>query len=45
MLKPANPVVEQYRLLEQMIDIIKVQDDRGKSLCNPDVCPTMSASG
>jgi hypothetical protein len=40
-----NTVVEQYRLLEQMIDVIKVQDDRGKPLCNPDTCPTMSASG
>ena len=40
------PVVEQYRLLEQMIEIIKVVDDRtGKPICNPDVCPTMSASG
>lgn len=39
-------VVEQYRLLEQMIEIIKVVDDRtGKPICNPDVCPTMSASG
>jgi hypothetical protein len=39
-------VVEQYRLLEQMIEVIKVVDDRtGKPICNPDVCPTMSASG
>src|SRR5213080_2543164 len=29
-----------------MIEIIKVVDDRtGKPICNPDVCPTMSASG
>jgi hypothetical protein len=29
-----------------MIDIIKVIDERtGKPICNPDVCPTMSASG
>ncbi|KAH5552976.1 hypothetical protein HBI25_179240 [Parastagonospora nodorum] len=42
----AHTVVEQYRLLEQMIEIIKVHDDRtGKPICNPDVCPTMSASG
>lgn len=41
-----SPVVEQYRLLEQMIEVIKVIDDRtGKPICNPDVCPTMSASG
>ncbi|KAF2034922.1 protein kinase-like protein activator [Setomelanomma holmii] len=42
----AHTVVEQYRLLEQMIEIIKVVDDKtGKPVCNPDVCPTMSASG
>ncbi|KAH7385607.1 protein kinase-like protein activator [Pyrenochaeta sp. MPI-SDFR-AT-0127] len=42
----AHQVVEQYRLMEQMIDVIKVVDDRtGKPICNPDVCPTMSASG
>ncbi|KAF2745399.1 Mob1/phocein [Sporormia fimetaria CBS 119925] len=42
----AHQVVDQYRLLEQMIDIIKVVDDRtGKPICNPEVCPTMSASG
>ncbi|KAF2182211.1 Mob1/phocein [Zopfia rhizophila CBS 207.26] len=41
----AHQVVEQYRLLEQMIDIIKVVDDRTGRICNPDVCPTMSASG
>jgi hypothetical protein len=29
-----------------MIEVIKVVDDRtGKPICNPDVCPTMSASG
>jgi hypothetical protein len=29
-----------------MIEIIKVIDDKtGKPVCNPDVCPTMSASG
>lgn len=39
-------VVEQYRILEQMIDIIKVVDDKtGLPICNPEVCPTMSASG
>ncbi|KAF2639825.1 Mob1/phocein [Massarina eburnea CBS 473.64] len=42
----AHQVVEQYRLLEQMINVIKVPDERtGKSCCNPEVCPTMSASG
>ncbi|KAL5120247.1 hypothetical protein ACEQ8H_001805 [Pleosporales sp. CAS-2024a] len=42
----AHTVVEQFRLLEQMITIIKVHDDRtGKPVCNPDTCPTMSASG
>ncbi|KAH7130656.1 protein kinase-like protein activator [Dendryphion nanum] len=42
----AHQVVEQYRLLEQMIEIIKVVDERtGRPICNPDVCPTMSASG
>lgn len=31
-----HPVVEQYRLLEQMINIIKVPDERtGKPSCNP----------
>ena len=41
-----SKVVEQYRLLEQMIDIIKVVDERtGRPVCNPEVCPTMSASG
>jgi hypothetical protein len=45
----AHQVVEQYRLLEQMIDIIKVMDDKSNPprpiICNPDTCPTMSASG
>ncbi|KAF2656486.1 Mob1/phocein [Lophiostoma macrostomum CBS 122681] len=45
----AHQVVEQYRLLEQMIDIIKVMDDRSNPprpiICNPETCPTMSASG
>ncbi|KAF2019012.1 Mob1/phocein [Aaosphaeria arxii CBS 175.79] len=42
----AHQVVEQYRLLEQMIDIVKVIDDKtGRPICNPEVCPTMSASG
>ncbi|EDU40323.1 Mob1-phocein domain containing protein [Pyrenophora tritici-repentis] len=42
----AHQVVEQYRLLEQMIEIIKTVDDKtSKPVCNPDVCPTMSASG
>lgn len=39
-------VVEQYRLLEQMIDIIKVVDEKTqRPTCNPESCPTMSASG
>jgi hypothetical protein len=42
----AHQVVEQYRLLEQMIDMIKVTDERTQQpICNPQVCPTMSASG
>ncbi|KAF2463189.1 Mob1/phocein [Lindgomyces ingoldianus] len=42
----AHQVVEQYRLLEQMIDIIKVPDEKTlKPICNHEVCPTMSASG
>ncbi|KAF2401379.1 Mob1/phocein [Trichodelitschia bisporula] len=42
----AHQVVEQYRLLESMIAIIRVVDEKtGQSICNPEVCPTMSASG
>jgi hypothetical protein len=39
-------VVEQYRLLDSMCSIIRVEDDRTrKPICNPECCPTMSASG
>ncbi|KAF2089090.1 Mob1/phocein [Saccharata proteae CBS 121410] len=42
----AHQVVEQYRLLDGMIQIIRVQDERtGRPICNPDSCPTMSAAG
>lgn len=42
----AHQVVEQYRLLEQMINIVKVVDERtGRPICNPETCPTMSAAG
>ncbi|KAJ9668551.1 hypothetical protein H2201_001193 [Coniosporium apollinis] len=42
----AHQVVEQYRLLDGMLSIIKTLDDRtGLPICNPDTCPTMSASG
>jgi hypothetical protein len=41
-----HTVVEQYRLLDSMIQIIKVIDEKtGLPVCNPEVCPTMSASG
>ncbi|KAL1637988.1 hypothetical protein SLS58_009105 [Diplodia intermedia] len=42
----AHQVVEQYRLLDGMIQIIKTLDERtGRPICNPDTCPTMSAAG
>ncbi|KAF2145391.1 uncharacterized protein K452DRAFT_220740 [Aplosporella prunicola CBS 121167] len=42
----AHQVVEQYRLLDGMIQIIKILDERtGRPICNPDTCPTMSAAG
>lgn len=42
----AHQVVEQYRLLDGMIMIIKTVDERtGRPVCNPDTCPTMSAAG
>jgi hypothetical protein len=38
-------VVEQYRILESMINIIRVEDEKnGLPICNSQVCPTMSAS-
>lgn len=41
-----SSVVEQYRLLDGMIMIIKTVDERtGRPVCNPDTCPTMSAAG
>ncbi|KAK7535868.1 protein kinase-like protein activator [Phyllosticta citribraziliensis] len=42
----AHQVVEQYRLLDGMISIIKTLDERtGRPICNPESCPTMSAAG
>ncbi|KAF1982927.1 Mob1/phocein [Aulographum hederae CBS 113979] len=42
----AHQVVEQYRLLDTMIQIIKAVDDKtGLMVCSPETCPTMSASG
>ncbi|KAK8252186.1 protein kinase-like protein activator [Phyllosticta capitalensis] len=42
----AHQVVEQYRLLDGMISIIKTIDERtGRPICNPESCPTMSAAG
>lgn len=39
-------VVEQYRLLDVMLGVIKVVDDRtNQPLCNANTCPTMSAAG
>ena len=39
-------VVEQYRLMDGMIAIIRVVEERvGAPICNPSSCPTMSASG
>ncbi|KAK7700937.1 hypothetical protein SLS57_011914 [Botryosphaeria dothidea] len=44
--KMVDEVVEQYRLLDGMIMIIKTVDERtGRPVCNPDTCPTMSAAG
>ncbi|KAL9055298.1 MAG: hypothetical protein Q9162_003605 [Coniocarpon cinnabarinum] len=41
----AHQVVEQYRLLEGMIKLIQEPDSRTKQpICNPGVCPTMSAA-
>lgn len=37
-------VVEQYRMLEQMMKIIQERDSRTNlPTCNPSTCPTMSA--
>ncbi|KAF2428877.1 protein kinase-like protein activator [Tothia fuscella] len=42
----AHQVVEQYRLLDGMIQIVRTPDEKtGQPICNPDNCPTMSASG
>lgn len=39
-------VVEQYRLLDLMVQLVRVVDDKtGQMICNPETCPTMSASG
>jgi hypothetical protein len=42
---PIAIVVEQYRMLDSMIQIIRTIDEKtGLPICNPDVCPTMAAS-
>ncbi|KAF1814117.1 Mob1/phocein [Eremomyces bilateralis CBS 781.70] len=42
----AHQVVEQYRLLDSMIQVIKCPDERtGEAICNEKCCPTMSAAG
>ena len=39
-------VVEQFRLLDGMIQIIRTVDEKtGQPICNMDSCPTMSAAG
>ena len=39
-------VVEQYRLLESMIQIVRAVDERTRmAICNQQTCPTMSAAG
>lgn len=39
-------VVEQFRLLDGMIQIIRTADEKaGQPACNMDTCPTMSAAG
>lgn len=40
------PVVEQFRLLDGMIQIIRTVDEKtGQPICNMESCPTMSAAG
>ncbi|KIW06746.1 uncharacterized protein PV09_02439 [Verruconis gallopava] len=42
----AHQVVEQFRLLDGMIQIIRTVDEKtGLPICNMDSCPTMSAAG
>ncbi|KAF2093035.1 Mob1/phocein [Rhizodiscina lignyota] len=42
----AHQVVEEYRLLDNMIKIVKtVNEKTGAPICNPNSCPTMSAAG
>ncbi|KAF2667510.1 Mob1/phocein [Microthyrium microscopicum] len=42
----AHQVVEQYRLLDSMLQVIRVVDERtNRPICNPETCPTMSAAG
>jgi hypothetical protein len=39
-------VVEQFRLLDGMIQIVRTADEKtGQPICNMDSCPTMSAAG
>ena len=39
-------VVEQYRLLNEMVKIIQeVNGHTGMPICNPRSCPTMSGGG
>jgi hypothetical protein len=39
-------VVEQFRLLDGMIQIIRTADEKtGQPICNMESCPTMSAAG
>lgn len=39
-------VVEQYRLLDLMLQIIRTADEHtGLPVCNDRTCPTMSAAG
>lgn len=37
-----SPAVEQYRVLENFIQVIQ-EFFEGKKICNPETCPTMSA--
>jgi Mob1/phocein family len=42
----SDTVVEQYRLLDLMVQIVRTADEKtGVPVCNPEACPTMSASG
>ena len=42
----SRPVVEQYRLLNEMLRVIQeVNGHTGMPICNPRECPTMSGGG